>query len=785
MDDFVTGSRWTVAPVGGWLTLVVGLALLGLLGLGWAFSAANRRLTRRRRMTLASLRLATILMAVLAMLRPTVIYSTIRKQPAKLIVLADVSRSMQVADEVGKATRWSALKEALADSWATIAEIEEDLEVQFYAFDSRPRPIAKLADGKWDFDFEPEGTQTDLGATLDFVLKSAQGERLAGVVLLSDGAQRMSVPYPRSPQEMARQMADAGQRLYVVPFGQSRSSGQSRNISFEELSTSQAVPVRNQLRVGGTVRVDGFDNQRFTAQLFVESPAGEMEPVASTPLVAKEAGQRLPFELIYVPETPGEIKVSLRVAPQTGEMVTVDNEISTFVTVLKKGLNVLYLEGPARPEQKFIRKALQGPPIQVDFFAISPRDRDKTRPGDLADRLKPGKYDVYILGNLDATMFEPGELESLRQSIEARAGFLMLGGEHSFGAGGYSDTPLADVLPIEVNSLDRQDPQAVSVRADVHWTDPLPLLLTPFGKTQGFLRLAPGDEGFAKWEQLPPLRMANKLGKLKPGANVLVETPDHKRILIGKDYNRGRVLAFAGDTTWRWPLKNFGVEHQRFWRQTVLWLARMDESTEGSVTITLPQRRHAPGSKVDFTLAASTPQGDPIPDATFEAELVAPGGRKIPVQRLRTKAGETTGSVTETDAPGDYTLIVKGKLGTEQIGEARARFIVFDQDLELDNPAADHGLLASLALTTEARSGTGPEDLAPDDTGSTNGRRKATGVLAPEQLPELMARLKKEASRFEITTETSQSLWDNWVFLLIFVSLLCVEWYLRKRFGLV
>ena len=53
---------------------------------------------------------------------------------------------------------------------------------------------------------------------------------------------------------------------------------------------------------------------------------------------------------------PGEHKLTLEAVPQPGELVTTNNDLSTFVNVLKGGLNVLYIEGALRVEQKFIRR---------------------------------------------------------------------------------------------------------------------------------------------------------------------------------------------------------------------------------------------------------------------------------------------------------------------------------------------------------------------------------------------------------------------------------------------
>ena len=57
--------------------------------------------------------------------------------------------------------------------------------------------------------------------------------------------------------------------------------------------------------------------------------------------------------------------------------------------------------------------------------------------------------------------------------------------------------------------------------------------------------------------------------------------------------------------------------------------------------------------------------------------------------------------------------------------------------------------------------------------------------LAPEQLSSLIERLARQTQQLEIQQETKKTFRDKWPFFLALVGLLSVEWYLRKRWGLV
>jgi len=176
--------------------------------------------------------------------------------------------------------------------------------------------------------------------------------------------------------------------------------------------------------------------------------------------------------------------------------------------------------------------------------------------------------------------------------------------------------------------------------------------------------------------------------------------------------------------------------------------------------VRLQQRRFAPSQRVEFMVGANSPAGEPIADATYKAEIVLPDGTRRPLPLVR-QDEQMAGSLRDTQLPGDYAIEVTATQKDQPLGSTRARFLVFQQDLELDNAAADAATLESLAAMTGGQS------------------------LAPERLPELIQRLADETQHLEVQQETKKTFWDTWSFFLTLVGLLGLEWYLRKRWGLV
>jgi len=169
------------------------------------------------------------------------------------------------------------------------------------------------------------------------------------------------------------------------------------------------------------------------------------------------------------------------------------------------------------------------------------------------------------------------------------------------------------------------------------------------------------------------------------------------------------------------------------------------------------------GTRVDFVVGAENAQREPIATARFDVAVETPDGRTVDVRPVR--SGGAWGAIfRETTTPGDYRIKVTGHDPSGQIGTAEARFLVPEQDIELDRPAAEPTLMAQLA------------DMTTDAGGA---------ALAPEELPTLMHRLAAEPPKLEEEVIAKDTYWDTWPFFLTFVGLLGVEWFLRKRWGLV
>jgi hypothetical protein len=629
-------------------------------------------------------------------------------------------------------------------------------EVNAFTFDAALNPL-KLQDGTFtELSDKPKGQETALGFVLDTLRERSAGKRILATIMLSDGTQRTRPSRDVLPQDAAARLRDAGIPLYAVPFGQAGLVGNIRDIAVDSVQANDRVFVKNKLLVTGTLRVTGFVDQPVPVQLLFESENGNMETAARTEVRAKEEGQLVPFHLAYAPPKTGVFKHTVKVPQQERELTDRNNEQSNFVRVLEGGLHVLFIQGQRNFEQGPLRQSLNASPdINVHYLRID-------KQGGLSAALQGAvPYNVFILDDVDSTMFTAAELQSLTNQIKSGAGLIMLGGLHAFAAGGYADTPLAEVSPVELNRSGRQ-PLDLPIRQDIHWSpaQPIPIQLTEQGRRHFVMRL---DTNLAvndlHWAKLPPLLGANRWDKLKPGAALLAAGPDGQKLLASQMFGLGRVLAFAGDSTYRWRLSGFVEEHKTFWRQVVLWLAKMEGGGSGDCWITLENNRLFPGDTAKFQDFLRSADGEEIRNFSAKATVLKSDNNTEPVTMVM-EEGIPTGSFRSTEFSGDYVIQVEA-VHNGEVKTADARFLVQNRNLELDNPVAYPKLLSDMSASTGGKS------------------------VPPEQLGALIDDLIRQSNELVEKRETKRSLFDSWLLLSAFVLILAAEWFLRKYWGLV
>jgi uncharacterized membrane protein len=142
----------------------------------------------------------------------------------------------------------------------------------------------------------------------------------------------------------------------------------------------------------------------------------------------------------------GLLKYELRV--KAARDFYADNNVAAGLVSVSGEPKVLLLEGHER-DARFLARALEAENIRVDVR------EGKGMPGNLEE---VAAYDAVIFSDVPATDLNVRQMSLLRSYVEdLGGGFVMLGGQESFGLGGYYRTAIEDALPVRMRSEKKKD----------------------------------------------------------------------------------------------------------------------------------------------------------------------------------------------------------------------------------------------------------------------------------------------------------------------------------------
>ncbi len=786
-------------PLPGWAWLLIVLAAL-VIAHG---SYARMQGARWARFGLATFR--TLLLIVLAVLLagPSVVRTDVTPEPDWLLVMVDRSASMQFEDTVsgeGVVSREAALRQALQDQLEVFGEdkLGDGRNIVWFGYDREAYPLDTLTSVKQLN--EPNVQATNLRTAIDQALQSAAGRTVSGVVLFGDG---------QSPQPTGEAYADKLARQSVPVFSVPLGSAVPRlDLAVERVDaplsafTGDVVPVavivqrQDQApgQAGGTV-ID-------PAQVKVRIINVQTDEVLDEQTL-EEAGFGSPLLLQARSDAAGDLNLRVEVdyAGPTRSSSTADpdrlltnlpeneitlnnNQLSVSLTMIDRPIKVLYVEGTARWEYRFLVSMLTREETIDSSILLVDADRDFVQEGDspisrfpqTAEEIRP--YDVVVIGDVHPRFFSDRQLALIREHVATRgAGLLWIGGErHTPNL--YAGTDLELLLPMTT-------PSAVGRLVPAEGRE-VPVEPTAAAKQLSLLRLSlkRGDEpgaGAAEWPtNLPPFRWAQDLGPLRPGARALAhaiglvdpQTGEQAPVVVLYRFGGGEVIYVGTDETWRWRRAGGEVYFEQFWIQLMRKLGRarvqqIDDRARFAVAPTAVDLgatqfvelviddpaliRSAPPSVRVQVLAAAQSEEDREPVGELELRPsgfqgdIASGARAVYTANWR------------ADRPGRFVLEV-----TEPLLEAlelTAPAEVRDPAQELARAATDHGRLIALANATGG------------------------AVIELNNLGEL-ERLVPDRSR-EITSETRRPLTNTLLALLVLLGLLTLEWALRRGLKLV
>ena len=763
-----------------WIAL---LAVQLIVAITVIYSSVYTYLGQRRLGVLLAMRIVAVLLLLLILFKPVLLIppDLAGRKPA-LAVLVDRSGSMATADETNLPDRYSQALQMLHSQEDRIGRHFKPVWIDFAAGNEKLDALSDLRQ------VQPrgEGTDaTDIASAIRVAGNQAESNKLAGVLLISDGINNVSANPVASTSEL-------GAPVYTLAVGAARKNQAPGKVNFELLSVEApfVAAVNNVAEISARVRISNLPNAAGEVSL--------LEGDSTTPIATEKIGTTANDETVTVrfnwtprmePEKTDKAqpatrirKLRLVVSQNNLEITSADNSAEFHVLLTNPKIRVLYIEGTIRPEYKYLRRLLQSDP-NIQFVGLIRISENKFwSQGSIGGRKLQAlpasdddfkMFDVIILGDLDSSFLSRDQQSRLRAFVNGGGGLLMIGGRNSFGPGGYGGTEIAGLLPVEVGpkSIGQEPLEFLPMFTAAGEAHPV------FAGITGYFPGPNGRQPDSRLAKLPKLRGCVRVLRAKPAAAILALHPTASGaagplvVLAVQQYGAGRSAALTADTTWQWylPMQAMGAQspYHRFWGQLILWLGGAESagSKTGSDAILRLDKNHGRLGAEAIKLSALVHDlaGQPAKDAHVICEISpAKSDLEITSRVISLFPGLSAGNYTgtlEPKEPGEYVVkLTASNAAGDKLGSDELPLSVAPQSTELENLARNDKLLREIAVKSQ-------------------GRFAELSAL-PDLLDQIIA--KQQETLGPLPAAKIRRLYNFPIFFILFVGLLTTEWILRR-----
>jgi hypothetical protein len=506
--------------------------------------------------------------------------------------------------------------------------------------------------------------------------------------------------------------------------------------------------------VEAVLRLQGLEGQPVEVQL-VDVTGDPVELARATRTVTPEGAEQR-VSLNFTPEETGLRFLELRVPGLSGEATLDNNRRLISIRVREEKTGVLVLSGALTWDHTFLRRALAADSTLKVTAGIwrGGRFRASTPRGSLPALNAEGLADirVLVLDHVSPAQLGPGTLDAVTGYLRAGGGLLLVTGSGTGTVTRWTGSVLEPALPITATGGTR--PETVPVR------------LTPEGRRHAlFDPSVPGAPPLDAWSDLPPVAAAPDMGSLKAHAEALmaVSGEDGAPLLAWSRFGQGNVLMVAAGGVWKWEfisssLGSGGQILPPWWRRVAHWLARPGVETQ--LDIHPEEDVVSRGKAVTFVARVLNDTFQPVPGATVDVTVLPATGTAQEPRTLSLAGAEGffSGALTGLP-PGRYRYEGRARTEAGELGAVDGILAVDSLGNEMERLEADHELLERIAAVSGGRFWT---------PGGLDSLSETLSLIAED-----------EEERLQL------AVWDHPLAFVLVVVFASLEWFLRRRRGLV
>ena len=738
------------------------LAICGAIAIWFWYRRETVSLSKPWPIVLPALRSVAVALMLAMLTGPILSRQWLSGSLANIVVLIDESSSMLLEDHnqsMHRSARVADWLEGDGDRAGWLADQMRGFQVQVVGFgssDARRTDLRVVWDSAVHPRSEPirvelkaDGAQSAIGQALETIASGAGSP--TAMVLITDGQSNSGV----AMSEVADRLRVRQIPVFAVGMGVIDEPNDLALLAvdhpksmiasdvFQGVATvKQQLPDRTPYQL--TIRKDGkiLWTERFIADgNSIRTIDYRFEGESLFEGVSEDgaSGNRsIPLDLEFDLEFDGE------------DAIVSNNRLESSLWGVTQKNRVVIVDRRGRWESRYIKNAFERDSAWLLDAVLGPSEFD-------ARGFPASRDDLIACDLMIATMETASGWSDLQKRwiadhvAESGAGFIWIdSGRESSAGDALSDL---DWLPVTFDTRNRVSP----IRR-------LELSSTAWGE-RAFAFEADEQANSKLWASFPAPRVARRVAE-KPGAEVFVagrtESDRSLPMLVASRFGQGKVIYIANDESWRWRYNVADLYHQRFWNQIAQWTMQAPFALENEfASFDVGDRTNEVGGTISVRALLKNADRSPMTGARAYAVIQENGVRidTIPLSEYPAGSGMYAG-VSPPLAEGKFTL-----------------------SLEVPGVPAENTPWHSDVLV-RAKANAEFQSLSQNRFALQQLAEKTSGAYVDESEREKLSEILRPRQTGKIE-ESRWPLWQSYPWFIAVVALLSVEWFLRKRAGLV
>lgn len=679
-------------------------------------------LSRYRSILLSVIR-STILVIVLFLLLYPVLQTIFeKKELPKIAVLLDNSESMQIQDKYGmRGDSLNYLLNILLSSGDT-----DSLKYQIFKFG---KSLQTLHSDSLMFNEE----NTNLSSALIDVQDSLADQNLQAIILVSDGQYTLG----SNPLNNLNKISIP---VFTAAVGD---SSPHKDLKISEIRVNRVAYQGEEISIKVSLMQEGYERGKIMVRLN-EGP----KQVEARTIELPPSGFEKELEFSYKPQQTGDLKYTISLDQFEDEISTLNNRSSFLLKVLKSKQKVLLISGHPSFDQQMIDFVLERLP-DVNLTKLTEKSNGFFYENN-SSAIKIDSFDVFILLGYPTSKSRNKILEKLlKVSLQKNVPlFFILSDKVSISR----LSLLKEILPISINSV-LISQKNVNVRLSVA------------GRLHPVTRLEENpDKLQSLWTDLPPVTSLGSGLRIKDASSILLDEAGEsekktKPILLASKYKGIKTLLLAAMEIggWHFQLQD-NMEKESFFRRflqnAIKWLINREDIQR--IQIKPKSEVFNLGEIISFSGEVLDEFYQPVKNA--EVKITILGDSNYVMTDQMSNINDFYSYQTTGLPAGLYKYKLNARKNDRLLSQSEGNFLVQTLAIEMQQMSANFDLMKQIADRTG---------------GKYVSVKNLVGVIEKYPFKTQIQQISKELD-----------LWNKLIWLILLIFLLSVEWFLRKRWGL-